>query len=99
MGRRKEAQDVDPGPLPEADEEMTVAQVWAGVEPGAKMSGGIYSIYKTVEGGMHIAYRPDGTEEDQHLPLPAPMVAMMFAAAEGKGRLGRLKAMAAGRLG
>jgi hypothetical protein len=105
MGRGREEtqagpQDLDPGPVPEAEEpEVSFGQLWEAFEPGQRVSKGIYSIYKTAEGGMHISYRPEGAEEDQHLPIPAPMVAMMTAAAEGKGPLGRLRAIASARFG
>lgn len=77
----------------------TFAELWDQVEPGSRMSKGIYSIYKTEAGGLHIAYRPDGTDEDQHMPLPPAMVAMMIAASEGKGPLGRLRALATAQFG
>jgi len=79
--------------------EPTFAELWDQIEPGARMSRGVYSIYKTAEGGMHIAYRPEGLDEDQHMPLPPAMMAMMIAASEGKGPLGRLRAMATAKFG
>lgn len=78
-----------------APAEPTFAQVWAQTEPG-RMAKGVYSIYKTADDGLHIAYRPDGATEDMHLPIPPAMVGMMLAAAEGKGPLGRLRALAGG---
>ncbi len=93
-------QDLDPGPLPQAEEaEPSFAEVWESFEPGQRVARGHYSIYKAVDGGMHIAYRPEGAAEDAHLPIPAAMVAMMTAAAEGKGPLGRLRAVAMRRFG
>ena len=77
---------------------QTFAQVWDGLESG-RISHGEYSVYKTPEGGLHIAYRPEGMEEDQHLPLPAMVVQMMIAASEGKGPLGRLRQVALSRFG
>jgi hypothetical protein len=91
-----------PAPIGEpsdAEPEESFAQIWEGIEPGARMSKGVYSIYKTAEGGMHIAYRPDGAGEDSHLPVPPPLMAAMIAASEGKGPLGRLRAAAAGMIG
>lgn len=96
MARKK------PEPIaePSAEEpEATFAQLWDDIEPGARMSKGVYSIYKTTEGGMHISYRPEGTEEDQHLPVPPALMSMMIAASEGKGPLGRLRAMTSARFG
>ena len=96
MARRK------PEPIaePSAEEpEPTFAEIWDQIEPGSRMSRGVYSIYKTPEGGMHIAYRPEGTDEDCHMPVPPPMIAMMIAASEGKGPFGRLRAIAAGMAG
>lgn len=100
---RKSAPAPDPVPVgpPEADgaeeaTEPTFREIWDQIEPGARMVRGVYSIYKTAEGGMHIAYRPEGTYEDQHLPVPPAMMAMMLAASEGKGPLGRFRALVGG---
>jgi hypothetical protein len=97
------AGDTAPGASPElagttaeADPEPTFREVWDHIEPGARMVRGVYSIYKTAEGGMHIAYRPEGTDEDQHRPVPPAMMAMMLAASEGKGPLGRFRALVGG---
>ena len=79
--------------------EQTFAQVWDACEPGSRLSKGLYSVYKTDDGGLHIAYRPDDAEEDSHMPIPAMMMSMLVAATEGKGPLGRMKAMALGRFG
>ena len=102
---RKSAPAPDPVPAgpPEADgaeeaPEPTFREVWDQIEPGARMVRGVYSIYKTAEGGMHIAYRPEGAGEDSHLPVPPAMVAMMVAASDGKGPLGRMRALVTGRL-
>lgn len=81
---------------PEPDPEPTFREVWDQIEPGARMVRGVYSIYKTADGGMHIAYRPEGAYEDQHLPVPPAMMAMMIAASEGKGPLGRFRALVGG---
>lgn len=94
------APELDPGPVPEnVSESVSFADLWDGFGPGERVSKGRYSIYKTPDGGMMIAYRPEGADADQHLPIPAPMVAMMVAASEGKGPLGRMKAMAMDRFG
>lgn len=97
MARPKAETEQDPGPVPE-DDEKSFGDLWEGIDPDSRVSRGVYSIYKTATGGMHIAYRPDGADEDNHLPIPAPMVSMMIAASEGKGPLGRMKALAMNRL-
>lgn len=98
--RKPKKPPADPGPVPEDQgPDVTIADFWAAVEPGARMSKGVYSIYKTTEGGMHISYRPDGTETDCHLPVPPALVAMMMSAAEGRGPLARLRAVAGAMVG
>lgn len=83
---------------PSAEEpSQSFAQLWDTFDPGSRVSKGSYSIYKTDDGGMHIAYRPEGAEEDGHMPIPAMMLQMMIAATEGKGPLGRLKSVAMAR--
>lgn len=91
-----------PEPIDEpsaAPPEPGFAEIWDAQEPGSRLSKGVYSIYKTDDGGMHIAYRPEGLNEDQHMPIPAAMMAMMIAASEGKGPFGRLRALAQTRFG
>jgi hypothetical protein len=97
MARKSKAEPAG-GPSGETPE-PTFAQLWEAVEPGTRTSKGVYSIYKTPEGGMHIAYRPEDTQEDQHFEVPAPLMAMMTAAVEGRGPLGRLRAMAQAQFG
>ncbi len=58
------------------------------------LSRGAYSLYKTPDGGLHLAYRADGEEEDRHLPIPPAVMRMAEAAANGAGPFGRLKALA-----
>ncbi len=90
----------EPIDAPSTEEpEQSFAQVWDAFEPGARVSKGSYSIYKTDDGGMHIAYRAEGADEDGHMPIPAMMLQMMLAATEGKGPLGRLRAVAMSRFG
>lgn len=79
--------------------EPSIAEQWASYAPGARIAKGIFSIYKTPDGGMHISYRREGDEEDSHLPVPGAMVAMMMAASEGKGPMGRMKAIVAAKFG
>ncbi len=94
MPRKTKAADPPPG-----DAEMTLSQLWDSQEPGSRVSKGIYSIYKTQDGGMHVSYRPEGTEDDMHLPIPAMLMQMMLAASEGKGPMGRLRNLAMSRMG
>lgn len=46
---------------------------------------GKFAIFETPDGGLHIAYRLDGTDEDRHVALPAAMVKMANMAANGSG--------------
>lgn len=57
------------------------------------LSKGQYSLYKSPDGGMHLAYRAEGMTEDGHLVAPPAMVRMAIAAAEGKGPFARLRAL------
>jgi hypothetical protein len=89
-----------PAPAPVTDDDTaTLAEMWEKCEPGQRVSHGVYSIYKTQDGGMHVSYRADGTDEDAHLPIPGPLMQMMLAGAEGKGPMGRIRAMAMARAG
>ena len=50
---------------------------------------GVFSLYHTPDGGIHIAYRPDPTEldedpEDQHIQIPAMVVALAQQMQDGK---------------
>lgn len=52
--------------------------------PGpAVVSEGRYTVFETSSGGRHIAYRPDGDEEDQHLDIPAAIVSIARGVMEG----------------
>lgn len=97
MGRKAKPEPISQPSAEPAD--PTIAEIWDEYEPGSRISKGIYSIWKTAEGGMHIAYRPEDAEEDAHLPIPAAMVQMMIAASQGKGPFGRLQALAMARFG
>lgn len=48
------------------------------------LMNGKFSLYETPEGGLHIAYSPDGEEETKHLEIPAMVVRMARMSAEGK---------------
>jgi hypothetical protein len=45
---------------------------------------GNYALWENPDGGLHLVYRPDGAEEDMHMPIPAPLIALSRRAAEGK---------------
>lgn len=38
---------------------------------------GRFAIYETPDGGFHLAYRPDESEEDQHVEIPGLYVKLM----------------------
>lgn len=44
-------------------------------KPVAFMKGK-FAIYETPEGGLHIAYLVEGTEETRHIALPAAAIKM-----------------------
>lgn len=83
---------------PEQEAEQSLAELWATIPADSRAVKGVYSVWKDASGGMVIVFRPEGAEEDSHLPIPAPMIAMMMAASEGKGPLARFKAMATARM-
>jgi len=58
--------------------------------PAGRLFKGQFSVYKTDDGGLHVAYRLDGTETDGHLPVPAAVLRLGFAAAAGRGPLAML---------
>lgn len=37
---------------------------------------GVFALYDTPDGGVHLSYRPDGEDEDVHVQLPAALVSM-----------------------
>ena len=51
--------------------------------PVARMTGK-FTLYDTPDGGIHIAYLPDGTEETQHLELPGKAIRLAQALESGK---------------
>jgi hypothetical protein len=61
-------------------------------EPG-KMIAGRFTVYKTGDGGMHVAYRMEGAEEDGHLPIPGSIIKLALSAAGGRGPMGMLARM------
>ena len=48
------------------------------------MLKGRFNMWETPEGGFHIAYIADGTDETRHLDIPGMVVRMSRLAAEGK---------------
>jgi hypothetical protein len=66
-----------------------LAELLAGAGPG-RLCHGQFSVFKTVDGGLHVAYRLDGQDEDGHLPVPAAVIRMALAAASGRGPMGLL---------
>jgi hypothetical protein len=45
---------------------------------------GRFNLWDTPEGGFHIAYIADGTDETRHLEIPGMVVRVARMAAEGK---------------
>jgi hypothetical protein len=45
---------------------------------------GRYRLYENPDGGIHVAYKPDNTEQVQHFEVPGFMLKMAQAASEGK---------------
>lgn len=45
---------------------------------------GRFTLYETPDGGMHIAYLPDGDTETRHMEVPAFVIQNGRALAEGK---------------
>jgi hypothetical protein len=66
-----------------------LAELLDQAEPG-KLLAGRFSVYKTDDGGMHLAYRIDGQGEDGHLPVPAAIIKLALSAAGGRGPMGML---------
>jgi hypothetical protein len=48
------------------------------------LMNGRFTLYATPNGGYHIAWRPDGTDETQHIEVPQFIANMAKNAAEGK---------------
>jgi hypothetical protein len=45
---------------------------------------GRFTLYETPDGGYHIAYVADGQDDTRHLEIPAFLVRMAKAGAEGR---------------
>ena len=44
---------------------------------------GRYTLYKTPLGGLHLVYRPDDTDQDMHMDIPAGMLRLSQAMGQG----------------
>jgi hypothetical protein len=55
------------------------------------VSRGVYSLYVTPQGGLHLAFRNEGEEEDRHMPIPAAVVTLATQAQNGKGPMAMLR--------
>lgn len=55
-------------------------------EPPAPVpdSQGTYAVYRTPKGAIHLVYRPQGAEEDQHMEVPPFAVELMDRAQAGE---------------
>ena len=54
---------------------------------------GTFALYQDPDGGVHLSYRPDGTQEDQHLNAPPALLRMMQGLGEGAGPLAAFRGM------
>jgi hypothetical protein len=82
----------------DAEQQVDAAALAAALEnaPPGLLVKGSFSVYKTDEGGLHLAFRLAGAEEDGHVPVPAGIVRLALSAASGKGPLGMIMRGAAG---
>jgi hypothetical protein len=44
---------------------------------------GRYRLYEKPDGGLHLVYLPDGTENEQHMEIPGGMLRLAKMASEG----------------
>lgn len=56
---------------------------------------GVFALYDTPDGGIHLAFRPDDASEDQHQQIPAHIVNLARAAMENGGSLGPMEMISA----
>jgi hypothetical protein len=83
--------------MPDSQEEQgpglaELAGMIDGAAPG-RLLAGKFTVYKTDDGGLHVAYRVDGQEEDGHLPIPHAIIKLALSAASGRGPMGMLGRM------
>lgn len=45
---------------------------------------GKFALFDTPDGGLHVAYRPDGQDTDQHFQVPGHILKMAKLLSEGK---------------
>lgn len=55
------------------------------------VSRGMYSLYVTPQGGLHLAFRHEGDGEDRHMPIPAAVVKLATQAQNGTGPMAMLR--------
>ena len=55
--------------------QVLIEKAQADGEP-QRIGHGMYSLYATPQGGLHLVYCPDGME-DQHLPIPPAILAAL----------------------
>lgn len=55
------------------------------VAPPKALSQGTYAIFPTPNGGLHLAFRPQGAAEDSHLEIPPFVLKMAQQMADGHG--------------
>lgn len=63
----------------------TAELVKAAPDRFAPTSQGTYALYTLPDGGLHLAYRAQGTDADEHIDVPAFVIKMARNMAEGKG--------------
>ena len=51
--------------------------------PVAKLKGR-FALYDTEDGGLHIAYKPDGAEETEHFEIPGKVLKVAQLVQSGK---------------
>lgn len=54
---------------------------------------GKYALFATPEGGLHLAYRPDGVDQDGHLPIPPGLLRLALAKDAGLGGIAQIKSL------
>lgn len=38
---------------------------------------GAFALYNTPDGGIHVSYRPDGADADEHIQIPGIMMTLV----------------------
>ena len=51
-------------------------------QAAAPFLSGRFALFDTPDGGIHLAYLPDGADQDEHVQLPAVLVTIARSAAE-----------------